>query len=1031
MKLAARLFGRVAHGVAVVILGGLVLLAVAAGALSLMLSRGPVDVAWAVRAALAWSGAKHVEIGAATLNWAGWQGGADSPVRLVIRRLDVMGANGAPELTAAEGNATLSAAGLLSGQVQPRTAELRGVDLRARRDADGNWHLQLGEDEAKSSPSNGSGGAGDTLDKLRRLSLHDATMDVNDARFGPWRLAGVDADFTRDDDGGLHGDASLDATVAGVSAHIVLHAAVQPDGASRIDMSTSPIDPAALAAADPAFAVAGALEAPVALSGTLTLDRSLQPLTATLIATAGPGQANLAGGVVRFDSLSVSGEAAWSGGVLARLPRVRLDASVLSPSGGPASRLVLAGSAERQGGRARAAVTVDLDQVRLADFDRLWPPGVAKNARDWITQNITSGTGRDAHIAVTLEAPADLADVQVTAASGQFRGEDATVHWLRPVPPVERVNATITLADPDTINIAFNTSPGMLVERTAAGPLTIGGGSIQLTGLSAAHQFALIDLDIAGTAPATVALLSQPRLHLLSKHKPPFTASSGNSAVHLNLRLPLEKEVSFDDIPIRAEARLTRLRLSGIVAGRNLTDGDLLLQITNDGLNLHGPVTLAGLPGRLGAMLDFRNGPPAQVLQSVTFATRPAVAQIVAAGVPVSGMLTGTPALNVSYMSRRDGAGEVAGSADLTGAGVDVLGWRKAPGAAAHAAVHIVLNHDKLAGVDMLQAEGPGLSVLGQAEMAGGRPTALVIERADIGRTRASGRVVFGTPLRVTATGPVLDASSFVGGRAGPGAAAKGDKGPGTAFVADAAFAQVILGPGRALTGVAAHAESDGGILRRATLETSGPERVTARIAPDRRGRSLQAASADVGALLRVLDVTDRIEIGPATVTGRFDDSLPGSPLTATLDTSRVHILGAAAVGKVLQAVTVYGIADALRGPGLVFSRLQAPFRYADGVLDLTNARLVSASLGATAGGRVDFGRQTVDVTGTIVPAYVVNSLPGRIPLIGRLFTSEKNGGLFAAGFAVRGALDDPSVTINPFTLLAPGALRGLFERQE
>ena len=1026
MKEAGRWLRGALHWGGVVLLGVLVLVLVVAGGLALRLSRGPMDVSWAVRTVLSWSGAGHVSIGDATLGWSGWQQGAGSPVQLTIRRLDVAGPDGATGITAAEGNATLSTTGLLTGAVQPQTAELRGVHLRAQRDADGTWRLL--RDSGSSAP-----GGGDTLDKLRRLSLQDATVDVDDARLGPWRLANVQADLTRDEDGGLHGDASADAAVAGVSTRVTVHATVQPGGASRIEVSAGPIDPADIAAAAPGLAPATALDAPVSLSGTVVLDRAFHPVTASAtVAATGAGRLAVLGGTVAFDSLSASGSFAWSGGVLDRVEAARVEAVLPSGSGAPPTRLVAAGSAAREGDRVKGTVTVDLDQVALGDLPRIWPPDAARNARDWITENITAGTLRAAHFAVTLDAPSDLSDVDVTGATGQFRGEDATVHWLRPVPPVEHVTATLSLENPDTMNIVLQ--PGALppLERTADGNLSLGGGSIRLTGLSDHDQFAAISLDLAGTVPATIALLRHPRLKLLSTHPLPFRSAAGNQTAHLDIRVPLKKDVAVDDIPIRVDMRLSRLRLMDVVAHRDITNGELLLHVSNDGLALNGRVTVAGLPGTLGASLDFRAGPPSQVLQTVTFATRPTAAQLAAAGAPVAGRLTGGASLDVSYQSRRDGAGQVALSADLREAGLDLPGWRKAPGAPADVQAHAVLDHDRLQAVDALSAKGPGLLVRARAEMAAGQPTALVLEQAELGRTRASGRVGFGTPLTVSATGAVLDLSPLLEGGgskgtspgASPGALAGG---PGTPFVLDASFATVVLGPNRALVGVAAHAEHDGHVLRRATLESSGPERVAVRIAPDGPCRTLHGEANDAGALLRVLDVTDRIETGRVTVDGRFDDRAPGSPLVAALRAGRLHILGAPSVGKLLQAVTVYGIIDALRGPGLVFSGLDVPFRYDRDRLEITDARLVSASLGATASGRLDFGRRTVDMAGTIVPAYVLNAAPGRIPLIGRLFSAEKAGGLFAAGWKVRGPLDDPSVSVNPFTLLAPGLLRRLF----
>jgi hypothetical protein len=57
----------------------------------------------------------------------------------------------------------------------------------------------------------------------------------------------------------------------------------------------------------------------------------------------------------------------------------------------------------------------------------------------------------------------------------------------------------------------------------------------------------------------------------------------------------------------------------------------------------------------------------------------------------------------------------------------------------------------------------------------------------------------------------------------------------------------------------------------------------------------------------------------------------------------------------------------------------------------------------------------------------MLNSFLGGIPVIGRLFSPERGGGLFAATYSVRGSLRDPAVTVNPLAALTPGFLRGLF----
>ena len=73
-------------------------------------------------------------------------------------------------------------------------------------------------------------------------------------------------------------------------------------------------------------------------------------------------------------------------------------------------------------------------------------------------------------------------------------------------------------------------------------------------------------------------------------------------------------------------------------------------------------------------------------------------------------------------------------------------------------------------------------------------------------------------------------------------------------------------------------------------------------------------------------------------------------------------------------------------------------------------------------------GHKRFDLQGTIVPAYFFNRLLGGIPLVGRLFSPERGGGVFAAKYAIRGSFDKPSVSVNPLAAVTPGFLRGLFD---
>ena len=179
--------------------------------------------------------------------------------------------------------------------------------------------------------------------------------------------------------------------------------------------------------------------------------------------------------------------------------------------------------------------------------------------------------------------------------------------------------------------------------------------------------------------------------------------------------------------------------------------------------------------------------------------------------------------------------------------------------------------------------------------------------------------------------------------------------------------------------------------------------------------------------MLNGLDITDTIQGGELTVAGDFDDTTRKHTLSGTLNLTDFRVSRAPALGKLLQAVTLYGLVDALGGPGLSFNQLTAPFQLDGDTLMLHDARAFSPSLGLTAQGQLDRTGGRLDLEGTLVPAYVFNSLLGKIPLIGGLFSAEKGGGLFAMNYSLHGPMDNPSVVANPLSALTPGILRGMF----
>ncbi len=1018
-----------------IVLGLAAVAAVGACLLGWRLAQGPLDVTWLVHRAQGFlpPPGPSLRVGGASLAWAGFDA-RDQPLDLRLRDVSLPRSVDGPQVALQEVRLGFAVGPLLLGRAVPSAIVIDGGTLRLQRRADGSW-------PGFGQPA-GSGGGFGWPRGLRAFHVQDAAISLHDAAGAvDWQARPATLDVEQAADGSLAG--SLHAALQAGDVHATLDVEAVPHlGGTRARATLTPVSPAALAGLSPLLSALSALSAPVGLDGSAELGPGFQLGSARLAVVVGPGTLAAGQGVVHLAEAKATLSGNWSE---IHLETARI--ALAQPDGGPAAAPVItaqAAATRAAGGHATVSFGVDVDSVAMAELDRYWPAGTGGGARAWLVQNVTAGRVRQVHVAGSLDVRQDLSDATLASLSGGLLVDDATLWWLRPVPPLQHVDGRVSVEGPDSVLVTL--------DRGAQNGLALSAGSsLRITGLQASHQFGDVAVGLSGPLSDALAILNHPRLKLLSRGNVDVVDPAGTVRARLTLHVPLEDRVTMDDIPISATATLAGVHLGRIVGGRDLDRANLSLKVTGDGLDVGGDGSVAGIPAKLALQMDFRNGPPGQVLQHLTADGRATGPQLLAAGVPdklVAVMTAGAAGLHVDYAGRRDGMSALQLDADLASAALTTpLGWSKPAGSGATAGARVLLNRGRLAGVENLHAEGLGLSIVSRAQLAPGKPRALLLDRFALGRTRGTGRITFPSgprdPVSVRLSGPVLDLSSYLDTPSPPAAKAqrpaapkfaapRPGEAPGPPWSVNLAFDQVQLAHGRSVAPLTARAASDGVRILHAELAAGAPGQFGGSIVPDGSGRRLTLQADDAGLVLAAAGMADNLTGGALQLDGRFDDRRPGSPLTGTVTLQTFQVTQAAGIGRLLQGVTLYGLVDALRGPGLRFSKLVAPFRWQNRVLHLTSARAFSPSLGITAQGDIDLNRQVADVTGTVVPAYFFNQLLGNLPLVGRLFSPEKGGGVFAARYSVRGPLDNPKVGVNPLAALTPGFLRegfGLFSR--
>jgi hypothetical protein len=753
---------------------------------------------------------------------------------------------------------------------------------------------------------------------------------------------------------------------------------------------------------------------PLSAQAAINLGAGFTLARAQLFVTLGPGRLGagadsvpIAGG--HFALAVTPGAVALSGGVLE-----------LAPEGESAPMVTLSGEA-RLHAEWTGTLRLTADTVQAPDLAAYWPPDALPATRAWITRNITGGSAKQAAFALQLAAPKTLASLTVTGLSGRFAGAGLTLHWIPGAAPITALNGEMVFLGLDHAAV---TAPSARL-----GGLMLSNGVLQITGMNAPRQVGQLSLAVDGSLPALIAVLNAPPLSLLSAVPPALAKATGNADGTVTATLPFLANLRFSQVVLEAKGHLTDVAVASPAPALHFTAGDLRLDATGLQLEASGAAQLGGEPARLALREVYQGN-----LLHVTLASLAGPEILHLLGLEDGNLLMDPPRGAAPFTMTVDGnparEQNAALVADLTPVALafPALGWAKAAGVPGQLRVAGILRGAALERVNMLSAVAPGLSVAGQVQ---GRN--LVFSQLDMGGTQAAGVLrapaAAGGAWSAVFSGKTLSlrqpsavAKPTVPSPASAGATEASPSGP--AWAAQLNFQNLSLNaaPAPQLGGFSFMGNGIGGTLLQAKATAQGVVLTIAALTETRQQLTLQAP--DAGFLLQALGVYAGLQGGALNLDASYGGA---APATGTVNLTNFRILHAPAFTKVLQGLTLYGVGEATSGPGLQFDRAVVPFTLGTGVLRLAGARAFSASLGFTASGTIRTADAQANIDATIIPAYALNTLLGRIPLIGRIFSAEKGGGLIAVRAKITGPLTDPQVLVNPLSALTPGVLRDLF----
>jgi hypothetical protein len=710
-----------------------------------------------------------------------------------------------------------------------------------------------------------------------------------------------------------------------------------------------------------------------------------------LLPPARPG-----GAAVPLDQISLDGRLDGT------QPRLAVERATLK---GPAIAASGHGAVTVGADGASGEVAVDIGRTSLSALLAVWPKPVADGAREWLVDHV--GTATVQRLSLEAEGPLhDAPPAREPTLTLDAAFADAAVTLMPGLPPAKGVAGTIRVR-----GHGFD-------GRASGGTLSLGDQTISLEDarLAFADIFlkpppGTLTLHGKGSLAAFGALVATPALAGLAPAGIDFRRGSGTVDATVTLGGPMHHDMKLSSLAMRLGATVTDGALDRLPGGHRLSKADIRFALDGAGGRMEGRGMIDGALVSLAAEAARRSGGgfgKTTVTASFDPSKLHALGSVVIKG-PIS--------VRLGLPSPTTLAGATV-EADLTGAAAmlpDIvskpagkpgrLAFTVASGSGGH-----WLLQDFAFDARPVVFHG-AVELDGEGDFVEARLPTFRLSAGDDVRLDAAKA---GSGYRLQLRGGALDVRPLLH-------ALLSDEGrPGGPDVTISAKLGTAVGyAGEAIAGLDLQLARKGGRLTTFALSGRlGEQPIVGALG--RTGRGIGLSSGNAGATLAFFGIYRRVRGGALAL-----DLVPGrDAIHGVLTLHDFATTGEAAFGPLLAPDQRQRVAS---GRMTRFSRMQAQFRLADGRLMVDKAAIWGPDIGATLDGEIDYRRDRLNVHGTFVPAYLVNNLFSRLPIIGMILGGGANEGLVGVTFRVAGPLEAPTLSVNPMSVVAPGILRELF----
>lgn len=663
----------------------------------------------------------------------------------------------------------------------------------------------------------------------------------------------------------------------------------------------------------------------------------------------------------------------------------------------------------------KTALQSTVTDVPTGMVPKLWPSSLGEDAHQWVAQNLSNGRMPQSDFQLYFDGDT------LTDLNGTVQVEGVTVRYLEEAPVVEDVGGKVLLK-PDSVTV--------LADKGYSGAMMLKQAKLEFLDLQSDNEKAKMVIQAAGPVEEALRILDSPSLDLISDLGMRPEEVSGTGEARLELAFDLKQDLKPEEVQVYVEADLNQVEMVSPLSLEPVRRGVFHLTADNKGLDLKGKSYLGIIPFEVSWHENFSKKAAfrAKYELKASFSEN----DLLDISPVIQEYMEGK--INVSATAQMDFKNRVTlnGKFDLNQAAVSVplISYKKEKGEALKGTFSykgLLTQKRKEIGFTLSSSSPKNkVSVIGST-LIETKKKQVSFSRFQAGLNDFEGRFTQekSGDVSVSLKGSFLDLSSLFHPETEEERIKRiklkevEKKQPNKTVSVSVDVSSLKLAPKEEpLKNAHVRGVRSGSVWSALSFEALAANSPISGSLDSKGKFSLRAD--DFGSLLNIAGYSKRVHGGVLKLEGQQDKNgrFKGVVRVKSFELSDMSFLQ--------QAMTIIGIVGAFGNDRIAFKEARLPFELSpDYVLKLQDGVVSGNSLGFTINGYASY--KELDFVGTIVPAYAVNSLLGKIPLIGGLFSADKGGGLLSVNYSLKGTPEKPEVKVNPFTMLTPGFIQKIF----